>query len=241
MSDLEKYILENRDELDRMEAVPEEAMWRKIKDKPAPQPTPPAKNGFNWKLLAVAALLLSVVGWGLWCLREKEAGAVPVQRMGMPKKTVPIAKREKRETKPDQLFAEQKEPTPALADAGIAPAKKKRNRPIYPSQKKEPIVPIAPAPKTSEAERRMQQLVAEKQQEIGLDSLDRATYADLLRELDEVEISVQEARRDLSDMPQRERLMETLLRYYELKIRILEQINYEINKQKYHEELEKRI
>ncbi len=87
----------------------------------------------------------------------------------------------------------------------------------------------------------MQQLVAQKQREIGLDTLNRAAYADLLSELDELEISVEEARRDLGGMPQRERLMETLLRYYELKIRILEQINYEINKQKYHAELEKRI
>ena len=93
----------------------------------------------------------------------------------------------------------------------------------------------------SAEERKLQQLVVQKQREIGLDTLDRVAYADLLRELDELEISVEEARRDLGDMPQKQRLMETLIRYYELKIRILEQINYEINKQKYHEALEKRI
>lgn len=93
----------------------------------------------------------------------------------------------------------------------------------------------------SEDEQRLQQLVAQKQREIGLDTLDRAAYADLLRELDELEITVQEARRDLGSGPQQERLMETLIRYYELKIRILEQINYEINKKEYHEALEKRI
>ncbi len=96
-------------------------------------------------------------------------------------------------------------------------------------------------PGVSEEERQLQQLVAKKQQEIGLDTLDRAAYADLLGELDELEITIAEARRDLGDMPQKQRLMETLIRYYELKIRILEQINYEINKQKYHEALEKRI
>ena len=87
----------------------------------------------------------------------------------------------------------------------------------------------------------MQQLVAQKQREIGLDTLDRAAYADLLRELDELEVTVGQARKDFAGMPQNERLVQTLIRYYELKIRILEQINYEINKQKYHEELEKRI
>lgn len=96
-------------------------------------------------------------------------------------------------------------------------------------------------PVVSEEERQLQQLVAQKQREIGLDTLDRAAYADLLGELDELEITIAEARRDLGDMPQKQRLMETLIRYYELKIRILEQINYEINKQKYHAELEKRI
>jgi hypothetical protein len=98
-----------------------------------------------------------------------------------------------------------------------------------------------PTPVVSEDERRLQQLVAQKQREIGLDTLDRAAYSDLLRELDELEITVQEARRDLGSGPQRERLMETLIRYYELKIKILEQINYEINKKEYHEALEKRI
>ncbi|MBK8567805.1 MAG: hypothetical protein IPN76_31925 [Saprospiraceae bacterium] len=108
---------------------------------------------------------------------------------------------------------------------------------------KQPKAKTAEVPPTmvSEDERRMQQLVAQKQREIGLDTLDRAAYADLLRELDELEITVQEARRDLGSGPQRERLMETLIRYYELKIKILEQINYEINKKEYHEALEKRI
>jgi hypothetical protein len=243
MNEFEKYILEHRDELDRIEAVPEEAIWRKLKAKATPPP--PTKPGFNWRLLAIAALLLSVAGWGLWCFGGKKADAappaLPVQQMPVTKPNVPIAEQKTPELPATPPIAEQQKMPDEVAETTIAPAKHKASGRPKPGKLAEPLTPIAPAAKLSEAEQRLQQLVAQKQREIGLDSLDRAAFADLLQELDELEISVQEARKDLGDMPQRERLMETLLKYYELKIRILEQINYEINKQKYHEELEKRI
>ncbi len=240
MSDLEKYILENRDELDRMEAVPEEAMWQKIRAKTVQQ-KPPAKVGFNWKMLSIAALVLALAGWGL--LFFKKPSTVPT---APPQKLeVPVAEQNKPAEQPGQPDAEQKE-TPQAAQADIAQAQKTTPPSHRPNKKRlvkkaKPTDPIAPASELSEEERQLQQLVAQKQREIGLDTLNRAAYADLLNELDELEISVEEARRDLGGMPQRERLMETLIRYYELKIKILEQINYEINKRKYHEALEKRI
>lgn len=235
MSDLEKYILENRDELDRMEAVPEAAMWQKICANSTRQ-KPPARTGFHWKWLALAALALSAAGWGLLFLGKKAAPTVPPS-VAPTKMETPIAEQKQMpDGKPDQPVAEQKE-TPQVAQLPIAQAKKKK----WAAPQTRPANRLAPAPETSAEERELQRLVAQKQREIGLDTLNRAAYADLLSELDELEISVEEARRDLGGMPQRERLMETLLRYYELKIRILEQINYEINKQKYHAELEKRI
>ncbi len=241
MSDLEKYILENRDELDRMEPVPEEAMWQKIRANSTRQ-KPPVRTGFNWKWLAIAALVLSVAGWGL--LFFKKQAATGERNLFRPAPTTPIAAPTapvaEQKTKP---VAEQKEIAPTQETVAIT--EKKSIPPVSKRPKSKPLKPVkkkktAP-PAFSEEERQLQQLVAQKQREIGLDTLNRATYADLLAELDELEISVEEARSDLDGMPQRERLMETLIRYYELKIRILEQINYEINKQKYHEELEKRI
>ncbi len=231
MTDLEKYILENRDELDRMEAVPEEAMWQRIRANHAPKQVPKA-TGFNWKLLSIAALVLALAGWGLWFFAKVEPAASVPMRTPPPKFQGPIAEQPKQQA----TVAEQQTKTPPPAVAQAAPKLKQR----IAKQPKAKSAEVSP-PVVSEDERRLQQLVAQKQREIGLDTLDRAAYADLLRELDELEISVEEARRDLGNGPQRERLTETLIRYYELKIRILEQINYEINKKEYHEALEKRI
>lgn len=250
MSNLEKYILEHRDELDRMEAVPEEAMWQKIRANTAPQKPPvampTAKLGFNWKLLSIAALVLALAGWGLLFFRKAEPaptdGGRNLFRQSPPPPTAPIAKQEDAPAM-EPPIAQQKNNSQVAETPKVAAASPKGRTPIAKQQKakRQTKEPKEALPVISEEERRLQQLVVQKQREIGLDTLDRAAYADLLRELDELEISVAEARRDLGGMPQRERLMETLIRYYELKIRILEQINYEINKREYHEALEKRI
>jgi hypothetical protein len=257
MSDLEKYILEHRDDLDRMEAVPEEAMWQKIRANAAPQKPPvamppvamppvdmpAAKFGFNWKLLSIAALVLALAGWGLLFFSKAEPAApaplkTPPTQAQAPQVQAPIAKQDNAPAM-EPAIAEQQ----TTATQKVAAASPKGNLPVAerPKAKRQPKATKAAPTPISEDERRLQQLVTQKQREIGLDTLDRVAYAELLRELDELEISVAEARQDLGGMPQRERLMETLIRYYELKIRILEQINYEINKRQYHEALEKRI
>jgi hypothetical protein len=240
MSDLEKYLLEHRDELDRMEAVPEEAMWQKIRANIVQQ-KPATKFRFNWKMLSIAAIVLALAGWGLLVFRKSEPAPV-LQKVAPPKVQAPIAKQEDRPAM-EPPIAQQKDNAQEAETPKVAAASPKGNPPIakQPKAKRQPKAPKAAPPAISEEEGRLQQLVAKKQREIGLDTLDRAAYAELLQELDELEISVAEARRDLGGMPQRERLMETLIRYYELKIRILEQINYEINKRQYHEALEKRI
>ena len=87
MNNLEKYILENRDELDRMEHVPEEAIWQKIRAISEPQ-KPPAKLGFNWKMLSIAALVLTLAGWGLLFFKKQETVTPAAQPM---KQEVPIA------------------------------------------------------------------------------------------------------------------------------------------------------
>ncbi|MBI1227043.1 MAG: hypothetical protein GC192_17560 [Bacteroidetes bacterium] len=244
MNDLEKYILKNRDELDHLEPVPEEAMWKKIRANSIPQ-KPPTRTGFNWKLLAIATLVLSVAGWGLLFFKKQATvppvvtppkqevpiAEQPLEENEMPavEQTVPIAARQPDKPTQEQIAAAERKVPPSIAK--------------QPKRKAKRVTEEEAAAQTTifAEEQELQQLVVQKQQEIGLDTLDRATYADLLKELDELEISVAEARRDLGGIPQQERLMETLIRYYELKIRILEQINYEINKQKYHEALEKRI
>lgn len=235
MSDLEKYILENREELDRMEVVPTEAMWQKVRAKTVQQ-KPSAKVGLNWKMLSIAALVLALAGWGLLFFKKKEPALVPLQAPP-PKVDVPVADKQK-------TPAAQGNATISPEVAEVAQAAPKRTPPVAKRPKTKPQTNNEAQPQppiVTEEERQLQMLVAQKQREIGLDTLDRMAYADLLQELDELELTIEQARKDFGGMPQNERLVQTLIRYYELKIRILEQINYEINKQKYHEELEKRI
>jgi|GEM_PF-1248434 len=234
MSDLEKYIHDNRDQLDRMEPVPEEAMWQKIRANSVRQ-KPPAKGGFNWKILSIAALVLALAGWGLLFFKKTETASVPLNAPP-PKVVAPIAEQE---TTP---IAELKT-MPPPTEGEVAQAAPKRTPPIAKRPKTKPrqnATQPQPPPPVSEEEQQMRQLVSQKKAEIGFDQLDRAAYAELLLELDELEVTIEQARKDFGGMPQNERLVETLIRYYELKIRILEQISNEINKREYHEALEKR-
>ncbi|MCU0346952.1 MAG: hypothetical protein MUC59_08405 [Saprospiraceae bacterium] len=244
MSNLEKYILENRDELDRMEAVPEEALWQKIRAQQSPQKLPVAvpsgKLGFNWKIWSIAALVLALAGWGLWVFWEKQAAApavTPALPSKAPMSTMPVAEQKKAEPTAQPPVAEQiplptQKPTPPIAQA-----KKPSKKP----SKTGPPPAAVPGLAVSAEERKLQQLVSQREREIGLDTLDRMAYADLLRELEVLELTVEQARKDFAGMPQNDRLVNTLIKYYELKIRILEQISNEINKREYHAELEKRI
>ena len=121
MSDLEKYILENRDELDRMEPVPEEAMWQKVRTRTTQQ-KPPAKVGFNWRMLSIAALVLALGGWGLLFFKKKEPALVPLQAPPT-KVEVPIADKEK-------TPAAEGEPAIAPAAPEVAQAAPKRTPPV---------------------------------------------------------------------------------------------------------------
>ncbi|MBK8567804.1 MAG: hypothetical protein IPN76_31920 [Saprospiraceae bacterium] len=95
MNQLEKYILEHRDELDRMEAVPEEAMWQRIRAKQVPPP-PLSKNGLNLKRLSIAGLVLALAGWGLWFFFSKmEPATTSPPQTPPPKVQMPIAEQQK--------------------------------------------------------------------------------------------------------------------------------------------------
>ena len=96
-------------------------------------------------------------------------------------------------------------------------------------------------PEIAKKEMNFQQLIAEKEKDIDLKNVDRAIFQDVLNDLDSLDKSMGQTRDDIFLFPENDRAVETLLRSYELKIRILENLKRQIEKQKYHEEFEKSI
>ena len=97
------------------------------------------------------------------------------------------------------------------------------------------------SPELAKEEAKFQHLIRLKEQSIGFDELDRGAYREIFQELEELEKNTEEARQDVPGFRENNRLVKTLLQHYELKIRILEHLSKEIEKKKYHEELEKSL
>lgn len=73
-----------------------------------------------------------------------------------------------------------------------------------------------------------QQLVNNKERELRLENIDKDVFGEVLRELKSLDSVQTEFRADFQALPKNERTVETLLRYYEQKIRILELLSKEI-------------
>ncbi len=182
MDQLDKYIQENREGLNKVENIPEEKLWNSISHKmkkvdtnlPLPKTTVPIHI---WKRLSIAATILALVGWGLWFFK-------PEQR---------------------------------------------------------PVLLSDILPELAEKENYFQQLISQKEKEIRLEEIDKLLYQDVFNDLKMLDINVEQTKNDIFTFPENDRAIETLIRNYELKIRILENLNRQIEKQKYHEELEKSI
>lgn len=180
MENFEKYLRENRDELDRMEEFEHDKMWKgvfkKIPNHESPGINHPSR--FQWKWMAIAASVVALIGWALF------------------------------------IFQAEPEPQFFMADF---------------------------SPELAERESELQKLISQKEIEIGLDTLNPETFAEVFAELAELESNAELTRQDLAAGLIKERTLETLIRQYELKIRILENLSREIDKNKYHDELEKEI
>lgn len=86
-----------------------------------------------------------------------------------------------------------------------------------------------------------QQLIAQKESELGLSKLDRQLYQDVFQELDLLEAINKEYLKDIPLHGEKELLIEALTRYYERKLRILERLSNEVDKQNHHESLPREI
>lgn len=91
------------------------------------------------------------------------------------------------------------------------------------------------SPELAEQEATFNQLIAQKEAEIGLQNLEKEAFKDIFLELELLEEIHKEFRKDIPQFSQNDQLVRTLIRYYEQKIRILERLSNEIEKHKNHE------
>lgn len=181
MDQLEKYIRENRQKLDRIESVDADALWNRMQQSDARiHPLRPAKAsgwdihlGRNWQLAIAATITLTlcVAAWLYF-----PAGNSTVQEMA----------------------------TYSIED-------------YY--------------PEIADEERAFRRTIAQKEADLGLDRLERQEFIDIFNELDELEKIHRQQMEDLPEVFDNEEWVRTLMKYYEQKLRILEQLSREVDKQ----------
>lgn len=96
-------------------------------------------------------------------------------------------------------------------------------------------------PQLKEQEQNYQRLIAQKETEMQLHELDVKKYPDLFMELELLDKIQAEYIKDIPAFKDNDQLINTLIRYYEQRIRILERLSNEIEKSKRHEHRAKEI
>jgi hypothetical protein len=96
-------------------------------------------------------------------------------------------------------------------------------------------------PHLKETEESYQQLISQKEKDINLKRLDQKDYPDLFEELELLEKIHLEYLKDVPEFKSNDQLINTLIRYYEQRIRILERLSNEIEKTKKYENRAKEI
>ena len=91
-------------------------------------------------------------------------------------------------------------------------------------------------PEFAEQEADYQQLIAQKEDALKLEELDKAAFSEIFKELKLLEEIHKEYLQDLPHYEKNDRLVNTLMRYYERKIKILERLSREIEKKKVNHE-----
>ncbi len=183
MTELEKYILEQRDALDRVESPQVDRIWQGIQHKKQsekPNSGWHLQVGKFWKW-SIAASLALLVSLGIGLYWQTSGGEV---------QSVDLAS-------------------------------------YY--------------PELAQQEQAYRQMIAQKEADLELTPEDKLAYREILAELDQLDKLHRESLADVPQYVNNDRLVETLLRYYERKIRILERLSMEIEKQKNHEKRESQL
>ncbi len=92
------------------------------------------------------------------------------------------------------------------------------------------------APQLADQEKAYVKLISEKENEIGLKNLDPEDFKSYFRELETLDILWKEYLKDAEQELGNEQFIQTLIKFYERKIRILELLSYEIEKRNRYEE-----
>ena len=96
-------------------------------------------------------------------------------------------------------------------------------------------------PELADEEQMYRKLISEQESKLNIGAIDKAIYEDIFSELHELESLHQEYLKDLSQYQEQELLIQTLLKYYERKLRILERLSFEIEKRQLYEKRELEI
>lgn len=91
-------------------------------------------------------------------------------------------------------------------------------------------------PEIADEEMAFRRTIARREAKLGLDKLNRQQFIDIFNELDELEKIHKQQMADLPEMFNNEEWVNTLMRYYEQKLRILERLAREIDKEQQREE-----
>lgn len=94
-------------------------------------------------------------------------------------------------------------------------------------------------PDIADEEMAFRRTIARREAELELDQLNRQQFIDIFNELDELEKIHRRQMQDLPEVFNNEEWVSTLMRYYEQKLRILERLAREIDKQEQREERSK--
>ena len=104
----------------------------------------------------------------------------------------------------------------------------------WPSQENLPTRLSDLSPELAAQEADFIKTISIKEAALKLDELDREAYAPFFEELYVLDSLQAEYEQDLPEYGANERLLNTLIRYYELKIQILEQLENDLAKQQYY-------
>jgi len=91
------------------------------------------------------------------------------------------------------------------------------------------------APELAKQTSSYQRLIANKMDAMNYQAIDRRNFRDIFQELQKLDDMHQELLQDIPTYGTNPQLAEAILKYYELKIKILERLEYELNKQQHHE------
>lgn len=90
------------------------------------------------------------------------------------------------------------------------------------------------SPELAEQEAAFLAIISQKEAALKLDEIDQVTYAPFFEEISLIDSLKTESQLELPNYGANERLLSTIVRYYELKILILEQLENDLAKQQYY-------